>query len=353
MNTQTNSLFGNINTGGLFGSNNRNNNTGGLFGNNNTGGLFGSNSNITGGLFGNNNSNGKFSNFEKLINKRSNKIQNYNKFIKCNHADKYCAFYTGGYVNLVCYECIYEYNLDKNKCIPINNKFNSYIDIYQENINEMKNKINNVIINEINNLELDKNDNINSIFEKIDLKFNLPIEVSFEERLKIGIKRKIINILNNIVLDNRNIFESYLNLYCTKLENLKTECTNLYEKEIIKLESEIPFTLKGIAIPKINEEFQNNIKLSLNKEKLVNPFEIKDNIDNIDIDTTFEEDAKNNLTLIRFKKDILIENKYKYELTISGIKGCTYINNEEVYNIHNKILIETENENSILACLII
>lgn len=150
-------------------------------------------------------------------------------------------------------------------------------------------------------------------------------------------------------MDNRNIFESYLNLYCTKLENLKTELMNSYEKEIIKLKSEIPFTLKGIAIPKINEEFQYNIKLSLNKENV----DCYGKEEKIDIDTTFEEDEVNNLTLIRFEDDILIENKYKYELIISGIKGCTYINKEEEYNFYNKILIEIENENSILACLII
>ena len=40
-------------------------------------------------------------------------------------------------------------------------------------------------------------------------------------------------------------------------------------------------------------------------------------------------------------------------MTISGIKGLTYIDNKEKYNIYKKISIQSENKENILACLII
>ena len=287
-------------------------------------------------------------NNENQIEKRSNKKQINNKLIKCDHEDKYCAFYIEGEINLICYECIFKYNLDKEKCIPINNNFNSYVNIYQEYIDKIKKSINDKIINEINKLELNKNDNINSIFEKINLKFSLPIEVSFEERLIIGIKRKISNILSDIGLENIWFLNNYLNLYNTKLENLKTQLQYPYEKEVFTLRSEIPFNLKGIAIPKfnylkdtINFSFKEKRDFGYNDLEIGIKFSIKDN-----------EEEKDLIPII-FEKSVSIEKDKKYEMIISGIEGCNYINNEELYNSQSKISIESNNDNSVLASLII
>ena len=109
---------------------------------------------------------------------------------ECKHNDK-CAFYLSNGVNFICYNCIYKYNLNKDLCIPINNNdFNNYTDLCKDYFNKIRNKIKNIfkeILDEIDKLELDKMDNINSILNKININFRLPIEVPFKDRLKIGI----------------------------------------------------------------------------------------------------------------------------------------------------------------------
>ena len=69
--------------------------------------------------------------------------------------------------------------------------FEYYKNIYQNHFKLIKQKIEdkfNEFMKEIEKLEINKSDdNIESLIKNIDLNFELPIEVSFEERLKIGI----------------------------------------------------------------------------------------------------------------------------------------------------------------------
>ena len=328
--------------------------------------LFGNNNNkhralfddiqTTSTLFGNiNQGNSIFpstGSIEKAMKNRNNKDKINNKLIKCNHDDKYCAFCIEGEINFICYECIYEYNLDKEKCIPIYNDLNSYVNIYNEYIIKIKQLISDEILKEISKLELDKNGTFYSIAEKIDLKLNLPIEVSFEERLKIGVKRKISNILKNISSAGFWLFNNYinLNLYKTKLKNIKTKFLNPYENEIITLKSEIPFFLKGISIPKISE-FQDNIEFSFKKKQTSESLFNHSEENKIKVD--LKENEEKNLTSIIFENPIYIEKNFKYEITISGIKGINYIDNEEEFSTHSSLSFESNNENSIIASLII
>ena len=139
-------------------------------------------------------------------------------FKGCKHNNK-CAFYLSN-GDFICYNYIYKYNLTQDLCIPINNNdFNNYTDLCKDYFNKMRNRIKNIfnkILNEIDELELDKIDNINSILNKIDIKFKLPIEVPFEDRLKIGIKKDLSKkIYNNL---NLNFLDSYLNIYNTELD---------------------------------------------------------------------------------------------------------------------------------------
>ena len=55
------------------------------------------------------------------------------------------------------------------------------------------------------------------MFGKINLKFKLPIEVSFEERLKIGINRTLSSKISNIL--NLEFLDIHLNLYKTEMKN--------------------------------------------------------------------------------------------------------------------------------------
>ena len=66
-----------------------------------------------------------------------------------------------------------------------------------------------------------------------------------------------------------------------------------------------------------------------------------------------ESKIKNNLTVIELNKPIEINKSQQYSIIISGINGITYIDNEEKYNLYNKISIKSDNKESVLACLII
>ena len=227
--------------------------------------------------------------------------------------------------------------------------FDYYRNLYTNHLNIIKDNIKNQLDELVSKLE-DKIDNIQSIIEKIDLNFDLPIEVPFEERLKIGINKKLSKMIDNLIKENNKSY-IFLNLYKTNFKNLKLKLFYPNEEETISIKSEIPFNLKGIGIPKVSEEIQDKIDISLsiydeglseNKEpEKIIQFEL------------IENEEKNKLTIGILENPVNIQTNKKYKIKISGIKLCTYIDNEEDYNIHNNILIESNNNESILSCLII
>jgi hypothetical protein len=245
------------------------------------------------------------------------------------------------------------------------------VSVYKEYLKKMKTKINSEVkelLKEINELNLSDFD---SISKKIDLKFKLPIEVPFEQRIKIGINRQLSKILNNFM--NSQLLDNCLSLYNSEIENIKTKIQNSYEKEVIKLNSEIPFTLKGLIIPKQSIDCQNYMNFSF-KKKLINIvneikplfilqpnnlFNLKDEeekkneLEDVKINVTFEKIKDNDFALIRFAKSIFVNNNEEYEITISDIKGSTFIDSSEEYNYHNKLCIQTSNNDSILAGIVI
>ena len=188
------------------------------------------------------------------------------KSFTCNH-DNICAFYLGEINNLICHKCIYKYDINQSEYIPLDNDVDYYIKVYHDYVNKIKQKIKeqvNEMLKEID--ELEKINDINSLFDKINLKFKLPVEVSFEERLKIGVNRIFSKAINNFM--NYKFLDNFLNIYSTEINKIKTNLSNSYEKEVITLKTEIPFTLKGLAIPKISEDFQNSINFEFTKKKL-------------------------------------------------------------------------------------
>ena len=343
----------------------------GLFNNNKnsqTNPFNGINSSQSTGLF-NNNKNSQNNTFNTLFNpfndnnfqtnnigdfeekNRTNKKMN-KTFIKCNHINQFCAFCPKEEIGLICYKCIYKYNIENNNCIPIEKNFDYYKNIYKNQLNIIKDKIKNKFnefLLEIEKLS-DNLENIQSLIEKIDLNFVLPIEVSFEERLEIGINKTISKMVNNLIKDQKSTF--YLNLYETKLKNLKFNNLYPYKEENILIESQIPFIMKGIGIPKLSKENKENINIVLTRKKKVGLFSTNEPEINIPAEIKETEENKN-LTIGILKESVNIQPNEEYSIKISGLNSCTYIDNEEEYNLNNKILIQSNNDKSILACLIL
>ena len=317
-----------------------------IFNNSTSNSLFSSNNYNTNNLFRVSNLNNNFE--ENFAPKRRNNKKRINlKFIKCEHNDKFCAFNPDKEIGLICYDCIYKYNLDKDECISMTEDFNYYKNIYQVHLNKVKEKIKfliNSILIEIEKLEKNTFNNFTELFENIDLNFKLPIEVPIDERLKIGINKKFSKMINNLI--NNDSLDNYLNLYETKLKNLKQKLEYSYDDENITLKSEIPFTLKAMAFPKLSKELQDKIKIKFKDNNIISS-------GYQEISINFEENEENNLTIGRLNSPLKIEKNNNYIINISGIRSCNYIDDEEEFNIHNKILIESDKGYNILACLII
>ena len=300
----------------------------------------------------NTNSKGLFWNVNSEKHKRTNdKFFIFHKSLeKCNHFEKYCAFCPREGIGLICYNCIYENDL--KDCIPLKQNFDYYKEISINYINEVKKELTNKIINKLDeffkDIEIifDKSISFDSLLKKLDLNFGLPIEIPFEDRMKIGINKKISNnFLKEIELDN------LINIYETKLEDLKIKLSYPSMNEIIEITSAVPFTLKGFGIPKISKEIINNIKISY-KQKSTGLFNNNNNnISSRNIEVTIEE--KDNLSLIKFDDSINIDSNCSV-FTIDGINGISYIDNEnEFITIHSNIHFSSENEESIIACLLV
>ena len=381
-NPGTISLFGNNNqnNGGLFGNSikisegesfSNNNQTGWLFRNNiqsSGGGLFGNNNQKIKGLFGeapdnnnlikNKNIFGLLQNNNEVIDQENNPIKiprnnRKNLFLKdrkkCIHENDFTSYNIEKEDNesgLLCYNCLYKYyKYNIQNCIPIkDNNFENYKKFYKDCINKYKVIIQNIfkeIISEIEKYEKEEIDNISTLFdEKVDLKFKLPVEISFIERFEIAINRKIISLLDN-KLFNCKINHNYVNLFQNELKELKFKKNNPNEKEIIKIRSSIDFNIFGIALPKIPENEGNNIEMVLTSDNII-----------LNKITKFEN--YENLSIGLFDTNIIKINKNTdYFIEIKGIKNLDFISNDEEYNENTKLEINSNNQETILAALII
>ena len=221
----------------------------------------------------------------------------------------------------------------------------NYKKFYKECINKYKvniQKIFNEIISEIEEIEKEEIDNISTLFnEKVDLKFELPVEIPFIERFEIAINRKIISLLDDNKLFNCKINHNCVNLFQNKLKEIEFAKNNPNEKEMIKIKSSIDFNLFGIALPKIPKNQGKSIEVDL----------ICDNVILNKI-TNFEN--YENLSIGLFDTNIIKINKnIDYYIEIKGIENFDYISGNEDYNENSKLEINSNNQETILAALII
>ena len=228
----------------------------------------------------------------------------------------------------------------------MNNNFEYYKNYYKQQITKIKQNLQkkfDKIISLLEQLENEKIENISSLFEKVNLKFELPIEIPFIERFKISINNKLFKILkNNLFYSIYKFCDTYncLNLFENELKDLKFIEKNPNYFETNKLKSSINYNLIGIGIPKIVEENKDSIEVKIYKgDKLLEKI------------TKFEDNE--NLSIGIFDNKLEIQNDQAYSIQFKGLTNSFYINNKESYNDRTEIKLISSNENSILLCLII
>ena len=305
-------------------------------------------------LFGikekNDNTNSKDDNHNFTIRKSNNQSQKEN-IIKCNHKNyftSYCLLDSKNIGGLMCYECLYKYHKDHiSQCIPIRKKlFNYYSNFYRVTINKYKEYLKCMFYEIIKFIDdyfgNDKISDISSLLEeKVNLNFELPIEVPFIERFEIAINSKISSILNKKFEDLFNI-NKYLNLFKCELKNLSYCENNPNSSERIKIESSVNFKLVGFGIPRIKKVDLANIKFKFYKGNKI----IKNGIE------YFNE--KDFFCILPFASNpIEVESNTEYFIEFEGIGGLSYICDEEEYNDNSKIKITSNNRETFLSCLII
>lgn len=274
---------------------------------------------------------------------------------KCNHKKYFASFCIDDPIEeggLMCYECLYKYHKNHiSKCIPIKTDyFPIYKNHYKNCIKKYKEKLTNKfdkIISLLDNYENEEMEDISYLLEKkLDISFELPIEIPFIERLEIGVNKKISSIVEreiiNIQNDNHyNYSVIYLNLFQNELKKLKLIENNSKDTETIKFRSSVNLNLLGLGIPKIKEGKEEDIEVNLFKDNNLLEDKLKfENNDNLSVGI-FESG----------KIEVIKDNEYS--IMFKYIKDFTCISREEKHNDNSKITAKSNNPESILACLII
>ena len=291
-------------------------------------------------------------NRESLFNETKEETINNNnvfneKIKKCIHDNKYISYCREDSYNheagLICYDCLYKYHYEHiSKCIPLKHDFEYYKNYYKQIIRRKKTYLKNKfdeIISILEKYEKEEIETISELFENLDLKFSLPIEISFLERFEMAVNKKVKSILDKELYSNNIFTSNYLNLFQNDLKDLKFSENNPNSSETIVINSSVNFNLLGIGIPKISEEKLDFIKVEICK----GIFSLKIN--------KFEK--YNNMTICILEKPLIIESNKDYSIEIKGIKEFDYINKEEQYNNKSKIGISSNNSETVLLCLII
>ena len=271
---------------------------------------------------------------------------------KCHHEKDYICYCLEDPKNeggLLCYDCLYKYHKNhNNKCIPlISNNFENYKKHYKEYISEQKmilKKKFDEIISKLDDYENEVIDNISKLFEeKVNLNFELPIELTFIERFDIAINKKIASLVKDLSFANL-INPNCLNLFKNRLKDLRFSEKNPNYFETLKLKSSVNFNLMGIGLPKIGDIENKSIEAKLYKGNvLLGKITKFQNYENLTIG--FIDSTDSHL--------IKIENNTECSIEMKGINGLSYINNEEDYNNKSNIKIYSSNLETALTCLII
>ena len=298
-------------------------------------------------IFGNNINHNFLDNDKQEKIGRDNKIKESKEITKCNHNNFYIAYCTSNNKNdggLLCYDCLYKYHQNHiSQCLPIkkkralhyyNKNYKKYINMYKKKLDQLYGSMDSIL----KYFENEKIDDISTLFEnKLNLNFDLPIEIPFIDRFEIAINKKLTYYLKKKI---NNFDYIFLNLFKTDLDKLKYFYYNHNNYENIKFISSVQFNLYGIGTTKNSR----NPKIEIFKGNKI-----------IENTLTFKEyDNDKRLSIFKFDPNPLeIEKDIEYSIVFKEIKGFFYLDGSEQYNENSKIKISSSNSETILVCLIV
>ena len=243
----------------------------------------------------------------------------------------------------------------KNKII--NENINTEVN---ENINTEVNENINAEVNE--NINTEQNENINDeLNENINDELNENINIELNENINIELNENINDELNeNINVEvNAKLNENINKKNKNKNKNKKIMTKNINKNVNENINTELHKNINENINENINNKKENNILISINKDKVINI--INDNIENINIDSNvikilkFYYDIKNitiqKITDNKYKIDNKINNNseyfYYYENKISKISNYYTVLYDGNTDIHNfSLLIQIGNYNT-------
>jgi hypothetical protein len=234
----------------------------------------------------------------------------------------------------------------------IPNKFNSYEEYYDKGLNIYKNilkkiQLINIEIIELNNDEsLIEDDDINlvkifELYDKYYLENNKIIEGKEKEDKNIEIIKKIkLNINQKI-----DIYKELLsnNAFNKNNNNIKKNKIDVYVSEIKKINNEINTDIDSIIGPSVSiiVNTSNNVNFNTLLNKFLESFKINENIELKYINIIFEKNNTNNKLEIKTKD--IEKNKINFNLLFREYKK---LHNDE-NNKYIKYLKKKEKDNNI------
>ena len=200
-----------------------------------------------------------------------NNEKSSSNIVKCNHPKYYTSFCTSNSQNdggLMCYECLYKYHQDHiSQCVPIRkNSFYLYLKYYKKCINNFRKKLQylfgrmSYILSEYESEEID--DFSTLLEKKLNLNFDLPINIPFLDRLEIAVNRKLTSVFRR---ELSKIEKDLLNLFKNNLDKLSLFNENPNDFETIKFKSSVDFNLSGIGVVMMDSEDSDSINVKLFK----------------------------------------------------------------------------------------
>ena len=225
------------------------------------------------------------------------------------------------------------------------NSFYLYLKYYKKCINNFRKRLQYLFgrMNDIlSDYESEEIEDFSTLLEKkLNLNFDLPINIPFLDRLEIAVNRKLTSVFRR---ELSKIEKDLLNLFKNNLDKLSLFNENPNDFETIKFKSSVDFNLSGIGVVMMDSEDSDLINVKLFKGNKL----IEDKI----YFTEYDEEKKIKIGIFK-SYPLEVERDTEYSIVLNGIQDLLCVNILEKYNENSKIQISSSNSKTNLACLIV